>query len=53
MDTQNTSRQLRYLEEVRIPLHRAGDAGKGVILSRERMTPLEPQENARGGPLDP
>ena len=23
MDTQNTSRQLRYLEEVRIPLHRA------------------------------
>ena len=24
MDTQNTSRQLRYLEEVRIPLHRAG-----------------------------
>ena len=24
MYTQNTSRQLRYLEEVRIPLHRAG-----------------------------
>ena len=24
MDTQNTSRQLRYLEEVRFPLHRAG-----------------------------
>ena len=24
MDTRNTSRQLRYLEEVRIPLHRAG-----------------------------
>ena len=24
MDTQNTSRQFRYLEEVRIPLHRAG-----------------------------
>ena len=24
MDTQNTSRQLRYLEEIRIPLHRAG-----------------------------
>ena len=24
MDTQNTSRQLRYLEEVCIPLHRAG-----------------------------
>ena len=24
MDTQNTNRQLRYLEEVRIPLHRAG-----------------------------
>lgn len=24
MDTQNTSRQLRYIEEVRIPLHRAG-----------------------------
>ena len=26
MDNQNTSRQLRYLEEVRIPLHRAGFA---------------------------
>ena len=24
MDTQNTNRQLRYLEEVRNPLHRAG-----------------------------
>ena len=24
MDTKNTSRQLRYIEEVRIPLHRAG-----------------------------
>ena len=24
MDTKNTSRQFRYLEEVRIPLHRAG-----------------------------
>ena len=24
MDTKNTSRQLRYLEEVRTPLHRAG-----------------------------
>ena len=24
MDNQNTNRQLRYLEEVRIPLHRAG-----------------------------
>ena len=24
MDTQNTSRQLRYLEEVRTPLHRVG-----------------------------
>ena len=24
MDTQNTSRQFRYLEEVRIPLYRAG-----------------------------
>jgi len=24
MDTQNTNRQLRYLEEVRISLHRAG-----------------------------
>ena len=29
------------------------DAGKGAILSRERMAPLNPQENARGGPLDP
>ena len=26
---------------------------KGAILSRERMAPLNPQENARGGPLDP
>ena len=26
---------------------------KGAILSRERMAPLDPQENARGGPLDP
>ena len=24
MDTKNTSRQLRYLEEVHTPLHRAG-----------------------------
>ena len=24
MDTQNANRQLRYLEEVRNPLHRAG-----------------------------
>ena len=30
-----------------------GCAGKGAILSRERMAPLNPQENARGGPLDP
>ena len=30
-----------------------GDAAKGAILSRERMAPLNPQENARGGPLDP
>ena len=28
-------------------------AAKGAILSRERMAPLNPQENARGGPLDP
>ncbi len=27
--------------------------GKGAILSRERMAPLNPQENARGVPLDP
>ena len=26
---------------------------KGAILSRERMAPLNPQENARGVPLDP
>ena len=26
---------------------------KGDILSRERISPLDPQENARGGPLDP
>ena len=30
-----------------------GDAGKGAILSRERMAPLNPQENARGGPSTP
>ena len=35
------------------PPHRVGDAGKGAILSRERMAPLDPQENARGVPLDP
>ena len=27
--------------------------GKGAILSRERMAPLNPQENARGGPSTP
>ena len=26
---------------------------KGDILSRERISPLDPQENARGDPLDP
>ena len=37
-----------------VPLHRAGDAIKGAILSRERMAPLNPQENARGPcPLTP
>ena len=41
MDTQNTSRQLRYLEEVRIPLHRAGDTVKGDILfPRKENIPL-------------
>ena len=30
-----------------------GDADKGAILSRERMAPLNPQENARGGPIAP
>ena len=34
-------------------LHRAGERAKGAILSRERMAPLDPQENARGLPLDP
>ena len=28
-------------------------APRGAILSRERMVPLNPQENARGVPLDP
>ena len=32
---------------------RAGVRSKGAILSRERMAPLNPQENARGVPLDP
>ena len=27
--------------------------GKGNILSRERISPLDPQENARGPALDP
>ena len=27
--------------------------GKGAILSRERMAPLNPQENARGVPSTP
>ena len=31
----------------------AGARSKGTILSRERMAPLDPQENARGVPLDP
>ena len=34
-------------------MRRARRSTKGVILSRERMTPLNPQENARGVPLDP
>ena len=29
-------------------LRRAGERIKGVILSRERMAPFDPQENARG-----
>nr|DAV55677.1 MAG TPA: hypothetical protein [Caudoviricetes sp.] len=35
-----------------IPCAAQGTA-KEAILSRERMAPLDPQENARGGPLDP
>ena len=34
-------------------MRRAGGSTKGAILSRERMAPLNPQENARGVPLDP
>ena len=37
MDTQNTSRQLRYLEEVRIPLHRAGF---GTLLVEGEQLPV-------------
>ena len=38
MDTQNTSRQLRYLEEVRIPLHRAGF--KTLLVEGEQLPVL-------------
>ena len=38
MDTQNTSRQLRYLEEVCIPLHRAGFGT--LPLEREQLPVL-------------
>ena len=34
-------------------MRRARRSTKGAILSRERMAPLNPQENARGEPLDP
>ena len=37
MDNQNTSRQLRYLEEVRIPLHRAGF---GTLLVEGEQLPV-------------
>ena len=37
MDTQNTSRQLRYLEEVRTPLHRAGF---GTLLVEGEQLPV-------------
>ena len=37
MDTQNTNRQLRYLEEVRIPLHRAGF---GTLLVEGEQLPV-------------
>ena len=45
MDTQNTSRQLRYLEEVRTPLHRVGFGtlpveGDSVDLSFGTALPL-------------
>ena len=38
MDTQNTNRQLRYLEEVRTPLHRAGF--ETLPLEGEQLTVL-------------
>ena len=31
-----------------VPLHRAGDAGKGAILSRERMASLRPPRERKG-----
>ena len=34
-------------------MRRAKKRVKGAILSRERMAPFDPQENARGGPLAP
>ena len=45
MGTQNTSRQLRYLEEIRISLHRAGFGtlpleGAQLPVALERRTPL-------------
>ena len=34
-------------------MRRAKKRVKGAILSRERMAPFDPQENARGAPLAP
>ena len=41
------------LQSARGEQRRRRCTGKGAILSRERMAPLYPQENARGRPLTP
>ena len=41
------------MQRAAFPPPDAGVRIKGAILSRERMAPLDPQENARGDPLDP
>ena len=58
MDTQNTSRQLRYLEEVRTPLHRAGfetlpvEGEQFAAKTLEYMTAMEATPQLKASGLD-